>query len=397
MIAYEDALARLLALARPTGVADVTLANAAGRALARPVMATRDQPPAAVSAMDGYAVARAGWPGPWHVVGEAAAGGAPMRALAAGEAARIFTGARVPEGADMVLIQEDAARDGDRLTPTIATPGDAFVRARGRDFRAGAAAGIPGTPINAPLVGLAAAMGHPTLPVHRRPRIAILATGDELVAPGTPPGAGEIVESITPMLAALLASVADGVSLGITRDTPGALAETIGRARGCDALVTIGGASVGDHDLVRPALTAAGATIDFWRVAIRPGKPLMAGVLGAMPVLGLPGNPASAFVCACLFVVPLARALAGWARPVPDPRAAHLATPLPANGARRDHLRATLETRAGELWATPAADQDSSLLSVLAASDALLIRAVDAPAAAEGDFVEVLDTRFGAI
>ncbi len=399
LIAFEEARARLLALARPTDVGEVPLSAAVGRTLARPLVAMRDQPPASMSAMDGYAIARADWPGPWRVVGEAAAGGAAVRALGAGEAARIFTGARLPEGADMVLIQEQAARDGDDLRPTITDPaprGD-NVRAAGRDFRSGASAGMPGAPIAPAFVGLAAAMGYAALFVHRRPRIAILSTGDELVPPGTLPGPGQIVESCAPMLAAMLAGVADAVPLGIARDTPGALAEAIARANACDALVTIGGASVGDRDLVRPALIAAGAEIDFWRVSIRPGKPLMAGRLGAMAVLGLPGNPASAFVTAHLFLLPLARALAGWAQPVIEPARARLGAAMPANGARRDHLRATLETRAGELWATPMPDQDSSLLSVLARADALLVREVDAPAAGIGTVTEVLDTRFGAI
>jgi len=399
LIALAEARARLLALARPTAVEDVPLSAAAGRTLARAIVATRDQPPAPMSAMDGYAIARADWPGPWRVVGEAAAGGAAVRALGAKEAARIFTGARLPEGADMVLIQEQAARDGDELSATIPDPaprGD-NVRAMGRDFRVEEAAGTPGTPIAPAFVGLAAAMGYAELAVHRRPRIAILSTGDELVPPGPPPGPGQIVESCAPMLAAMLAGIADTVPLGIARDTPGALAEAIARARGCDALVTIGGASVGDHDLVRPALTSAGAEIDFWKVAIRPGKPLMAGRLGAMAVLGLPGNPASAFVTAHLFLLPLARALAGWTRPVPEPMRARLGTALPANAARRDHLRATLELRDGEFLATPMGDQDSSLLSVLARADALIVREMDAPPAAAGDITEVLDTRFGAI
>lgn len=398
LITYEDALARLLALARPAGIEQVPLAAAVGRTLAASVVAARDQPPAPMSAMDGYAVRRADWPGPWRVVGEAAAGGGVVAALEPGEAARIFTGARVPAGADMVLIQEQAARDGEWLRPTVADPaprGD-NVREQGRDFREGAAAGTPGTPITAALIGLMAAMGAALLAVHRRPRVAILSTGDELVPPGTPPGPGQIVESIAPMLGALLAGVADGVPLGIARDSLPALGEAIARAHGCDALVTIGGASVGDHDLVRPALMAAGAEIDFWRVAIRPGKPLMAGMLGAMPVLGLPGNPASAFVGAHLFLLPLVRSLAGWSRPLAEPIFARLATPLPAIDARRDHPRARLERRAGELWAVPVADQDSSLLSVLAAADALLIRDIGAPAAEIGDVVEALDTRFGA-
>ena len=397
LIPLEEARARLFAGVRATGTETVPLADAHGRTLAAPIVAMHDQPPAAMSAMDGYAIARADWPGPWHVVGEAAAGGSAVAELGPGEAARIFTGARVPEGADAVLIQEEAARDGDMLRPTLPgpLPPRDHIRARGLDFAAGQAAGTVGAPITPALIGLAAAMGHATLRVHRRPRIAILSTGDELVPPGTAPAPGQIVESCAPMLAAMIAAVAEPVMLGIAQDRADAIAAALDRARGCECVVTIGGASVGDHDLVRPALLAAGGAVDFWRVAIRPGKPLMAGMLGDAVVLGLPGNPASAFVTALLFLLPLARVLAGQGDPLPPLLVARLGAALPANGNRRDHLRARVELRDGELWATPMARQDSSLLSVLAEADALIVRPEHAGATAAGERIQMLDTRFG--
>lgn len=399
LIDLDSARAQLLALAHPTPSEHVPLANALGRTLAAPIVATRDQPPAPMSAMDGYAIRLADWPGPWRVIAESAAGGAAVAPIGPHQAARIFTGARLAAGADAVLIQEEATREGETLRPTRPDPPPHKdnIRPRGLDFTIGQAAGIPGYPVTPALIGLAAAMGHGAIPVHRRPRIAILSTGDELVSPGTEPGPGQIVESCAPMLAAMLAPIADPLALGIAPDRTEAIQAAIARAcaEGADAIVTIGGASVGDHDLVRPALLAAGGTIDFWRVAIRPGKPLMAGTLGDAVVLGLPGNPASAFVTGLLFLLPLARALGGRADPLPELVTARLAAPLPANGNRRDHLRATVERRNGELWVAPCPRQDSSLLTVLAEAHALIVRPEHAPAAAVGDRIETLDTRFG--
>ena len=397
LIAFGDARARLLALARPLDSETVALAAAAGRVLAAPFVACHDQPPADVSAMDGYALAREGWPGPWRIVGEAAAGGALPPALAAGEAARIFTGARVPAGADAVLIQERATVADGWLRATFADvpPLSANIRARALDFAAGQAGGRVGVSIGPGTLGLAAAMGAGALSVHRRPRVAILSTGDELVPPGTAPAPGQIVESISPMLVAMLAGIADARALGIARDREDEIAARLADARDADILVTVGGASVGDHDRVRPALARAGGAVEFWRVAIRPGKPMMAGTLGQAVVLGLPGNPASAFVTALLFLLPLARAIGGWAEPVPPLVTARAGAPVRAGDARRDHLRATLDTRDGELWATPIARQDSSLVSVLAAADALIVRPVGASTVEQGDHVEVLDTRIG--
>ena len=398
MLSLDEARARLLALARPGAIEEVSLGDAAGRVLAREVRATRDQPPAAVSAMDGYALRAADGAGPWRVVGEAAAGAADPGRVRVGEAVRIFTGAMLPEGADTVVIQEEMARDGERVALTGSAPlAGANVRRAGVDFARGAALGGVGLALRPARIGLAAGMGAATLGVFARPRVAILATGDELVPPGVAPGPGQIVESGRATLRAMLAGLAEVIDLGIARDDPALLGAALSRAAGADALVTIGGASVGDHDLVRPALIAAGAAIDFWKVAIRPGKPMLAGTLGTMVVLGLPGNPASAFVTAHLFLLPLLRAMAGHAEPVAPERPARLGAPLIANGSRRDHLRAVLAWRDDGLWATPAAAQDSSLLSILAASNGLIVREPGAAAAAAGDAVRVLDTESAAM
>lgn len=393
MLSFRDARAALFAMARPGAIEEVALCHAAGRVLARDVEAARDQPPAAVSAMDGYAVRAADGIGPWRVAGEAAAGTADPGRVATGEAMRIFTGAMLPLGADSVVIQEEVARDGDSARATATAPAaGANVRRAGGDFARGAMLGGVGTRLTPARIGLAAAMGAARLAVFARPRVALLSTGDELVPPGTPPGPGQIVESGRATLTAMLAGLADVIDLGIARDDPARLADAIARAEAADVLVTIGGASVGDHDLVRPALIAAGAEIDFWKVAIRPGKPMLAGRLGDRLVLGLPGNPASAFVTAHLFLLPLLRLLGGHAQPIAPERTARLEAPLPRNGARRDHLRARARWREDGLWVVAAADQDSSLLSVLAASNALVVREPGAAAAAAGDRVVVLDT-----
>lgn len=391
MIAFAEARSRLLALAAPRTPVPVPLAEALGRAPVAEVRAMRAQPPFAASQMDGYAL-RAG-AGPWRVVGEVAAGAAPGLALGPGEAARIFTGAPVPDDADCVLIQEDALRDGVELRAAAGTalkPGQ-NIRPAGMDFADGAVVARAGEPLTPARIGLLAAAGHATVAMPPRPLVALLTTGNELEPPGAPLAPGQIHDSCRPMLAALLAGMAEVRDLGIARDTPHALAQAIAAAEGADALVTVGGASVGDHDLVAPALRAGGAEIDFWRVAIRPGKPMLAGRLGSTVVLGLPGNPASAFVTAQLFLLPLVRRLSGWADPGPPTRPARLVAALPANGPRRDHLRARYGHAEAELTVIADPRQDSSLLSVLAAADALIVREPHAPPAAEGDLVETLD------
>ncbi|RYY38713.1 MAG: molybdopterin molybdenumtransferase MoeA, partial [Sphingomonadales bacterium] len=361
----------------------------AGRWAAEDIAALRTQPASDLSAMDGYALRHADLPGPWQVIGESAAGRAFAGQVAPGQAVRIFTGAAMPAGADTVLIQEEAARDGPRLTRAGEGPSapGRNVRRKGLDFAQGdtlIGAGERLTPARLALAGVA---GHAALPVRRRVRVAIAATGDELVPPGTPLAEAQLPETNRLMLAAQLAGLpVEIVDLGILPDDRHAL-EAAFRAVNADLLVTSGGASVGDHDLVRPALEAAGGEIDFWRIALRPGKPMMAGRLGGAIVLGLPGNPVSAFVTALLFVRPLIAHLSGAARPLPSTRMVTLGEPLPTNDHRADYLRA--ELRDGHAYASTI--QDSSMLQTLARAACLIVRAPHAAAAKQGDSVEILD------
>ena len=389
LLDFDTALARLLALATPLTAVEVPLREAAGRHLAAEVAARLTQPAAALSAMDGYAVRFAELPGPFRVIGEAAAGRPLNAALAPGEAARIFTGAHVPAGADTIALQEDAVLGDGRVSfPHDGPPHrGAYVRPRGFDFAEGAVLARAGEQVSAARLGLLASAGHALLPVHRVPRVVLISTGDELVPPGTLPDQGQIIGANGLMIAALLRRAgAEVTDLGIVPDRREALADAIGRAVGADLLVTIGGASVGEHDLVKPALEAAGARIDFWKVAIRPGKPLLAGQLGAALVVGLPGNPVSAFVCARLFLLPLLRRMAGDPAPEDRPLQGVTTEALAANGPRRHFARARLEH--GEV--TAFSEQDSSLYSVLARANALLIRPENAPALAAGTTVSVL-------
>jgi molybdopterin molybdotransferase len=380
MISVDEARERLFAAAPRIEVETVPLEAAVGRVAAKPVVAERTQPPFRSSAMDGYAVHAGEIAGGLEVVGQSAAGRRWDAPLAPGEAIRIFTGAPVPDGADAVLIQEDARIDGRRLFATdIVRPGD-NIRAEGLDFRAGDVLVDAGTRLQPRHVALAGAGGHATLEVARRPRVAFLSTGDELVPPGAPTGPDQIVASVTPALAALVARAGgEAVDLGIAPDD---LPVIVARAReglgAADILVTLGGASVGDHDLIRPALEELGVPLDFWRVAIRPGKPLM---FAPSPlVLGLPGNPVSGVVCSVVFLIPLVEAMQG-APPGPELHDGTLAVPVGKNGPRRDHMRAR---RDGNRL-TPFPVQDSSMLSVLAAADALLVREPHAPAAEAGE------------
>lgn len=388
MISVAYAQARLFALAEPVATEQVPLRDAAGRWAAAPVAALRTQPEQPLSAMDGYAIRFADLPGPWRVVGESAAGRPFAGTVAAGEAVRIFTGAAVPAGADTILVQEEAARDGDTLALTGEGPPHvgAHIRPVGLDFTHGETLIAPGARLTPARIALAAIAGHATLSVRRRIRVAIAATGDELRAPGAPLPPGAIPESNGAMLAAMLATLpVELIDLGILPDRIDALTAAFA-AVDADLLVTSGGASVGDHDLVRPALEAAGTSIDFWRIAMRPGKPLMAGRMRDTVVIGLPGNPVSAHVTALLFVLPMVAHLSGATDPLPACRRALLADPLPANGPREDYLRAVEE--AGTVRA--AGRQDSSMLRTLAASDCLIVRAPHVPAAASGDSVEIL-------
>ncbi len=342
LIPVAEAQARALALAQPLVAQVVPLAQAVGRYAAEPISARRTQPAADLSAMDGYAIRFAERPGPWTVVGESAAGTGLDRLLRAGEAARIFTGAPVPAGTDTILVQEEATRTGDQLVMSGEGPPakGSSVRPVGGDFRIGDILIPAGAKRRAPAIALAASGGHALLPVRARPRIAILSTGSELVPAGAPTPGVMLPSSNGPMLAAMLSSeAADVTDHGIVRDDldriTAAFADLATRA---DIIVTTGGASVGDHDLVLPALKRAGAVIDFWRVAVRPGKPVMIGTLGDAIVLGLPGNPVSAFVTATLFLRPLVARLLGAAAPIAVPMTVRLGADLPAVGERADYL-----------------------------------------------------------
>ena len=399
LIPVAEALARVLASApQPLDEEMVALPDAAGRTLARGIAALRTQPPFANSAMDGYALRAADTdsaPARLRLVGESAAGRAFAGQVGAGEAVRIFTGAPMPRGADSVLVQELATRDGDALIVAGKVSARQNVRDAGIDFSQGEPLLDAGRRLSPRDVALAAAGNHAALPVRRRPRVAILATGDELARPGEALGEAQIVASNNFAVAGIVAACGgEAVDLGIAGDDMKALEEAFRRAAALDAdvLITIGGASVGDYDLVQKALLDAGLELGFWRIAMRPGKPLMQGRLGAMRVLGLPGNPVSSVVCAVLFLAPLLRRLVG------DPQAgADLSEPatlgfdLAANDFRQDYLRATLARGAdGALIATPFALQDSSLVKLLARADALVIRAPDALAAMAGQACRVV-------
>lgn len=387
LLPVPEAQMRLLALTTERPIIDVPLREAAGRWVARDILARRTQPASDLSAMDGYAIRFADMPGPWTVIGESAAGRPFAGTVAPGEATRIFTGAALPSGADTVLIQEEAGREGPTLQLTGEGPGHRGrnVRRRGLDFEEGATLITAGQRLTPARIAVAATGGHGTLPVRQRVRVAIAATGDELV----PPGSGDPValpESNGVMLAALLADLpVEIIDLGILPDDLNTLRDAFAGVE-ADLLVTTGGASVGDHDLVQPALKAAGGQVDFWRIALRPGKPMMAGRLGDTVVLSLPGNPVSAFVTATLFVRPLIAHMAGAADPFPAPIPAILGEDMPANGPRIDYLRAAMID--GRVHA--AAIQDSSMLLTLARSTCLVIRRPHAPAAQAGDSAEIL-------
>lgn len=390
LLPVPEAQARLLALAAPLAAETLPLAEAAGRYAAADVTALRAQPAADLSAMDGYAIRFADMPGPWRVVGESTPGRLPARALGAGEAMRIFTGAALPAGADSILVQEEARRDGERLILDGEGPlrAGSSVRPAGNDFANGAVLIERGARLTPARIALAALGGHGALAVGGRPRVALISTGDELVPPGAPIRGVELPASNALMLAAMLAGRAAVTDHGIVRDDSDALAAAFeAAARGADVIVTTGGASVGDHDLVKPVLERLGATVDFWRIAMKPGKPLLAGKFADTIVLALPGNPVSAFVTATLFLLPLAARLAGAADPLPRLRPARLGVALSPGGPRAEYLRATW--RDGEVVTLP--NQDSAALASLAAADLLLHRPAHAPPLAVGQECEVLD------
>lgn len=389
LLSVDEALALVLSLATPPQGEVVALADALGRVLMGDAVSRMTQPPFDAAAMDGYALRAADLPGPLDIVGEAAAGRPWGGMLAADQAVRIFTGAPVPAGADLVVMQEEAARDGDRLR-VEARPGNPHIRKRGNDFAEGDR--VPaGRRLGAADLALLAAMNVPRVTVARRPVVAVLAGGDELVPPGAQPAAGQIISSNDIAVAALArAAGAEVRILPLARDTEASLRARFAQAQDADLVVTIGGASVGDHDLIGKVAQDLGMARAFHRIAMRPGKPLMAGRLGHSAVLGLPGNPVSAIVTAVLFMQPLLRRMQGDAAAVPPVCHGVLGVDLPPEGSRQHYLRASLAQTAHGPEITPFADQDSARLTVMAAADALLIRPPGDPARRKGDSVSYL-------
>jgi molybdopterin molybdotransferase len=393
LISVEEALARVLASAKaPLPAETVAIEDALGRALAEDIRALRTQPPFANSAMDGYALIAAdiaSGSARLRIIGESAAGRAFDGAMKPGEAVRIFTGAPMPQGADTVLIQENTTREGDVLIANATEARGRNIRKAGVDFSDGEPLIAAGRRLSPRDLALAAAANHPTLLVRRRPRVAILATGDELVRPGAARGPAQIVASNNYAVAGVVTALGgEAIDLGIAVDDMKALAQSFAQAAEskADILVTLGGASVGEYDLVQKALIDSGLELGFWRIAMRPGKPLMHGRLGAMAVLGLPGNPVSSVVCAAIFLRPLMLTLLG------DPNAAAELTEAAVLGAdvgendlRQDYLRGALAQEHGAWRATPVASQDSSLVKLLAQSQCLIIRKPHAPAAKRGE------------
>ncbi|HSM94656.1 MAG TPA: gephyrin-like molybdotransferase Glp [Rhizomicrobium sp.] len=393
MISVAEAEARIVAALHPTNADSVSIADAAGRVLAADAIAKYDQPPAPVSAMDGYAVRApdaASVPVTLRVIGSAPAGHPFSGAVSAGEAVRIFTGGVVPQGADSIVIQENAEASGDRVTVKIAAKPGQHVRKAGLDFTKGDVLAAAGRRLTARDVSLLAAGDVARVSVRRKPAIAFAATGDELSRPGEPRKGGGIVASSGYGIAAMIERWGGTPrDLGILPDTVEAVSKIAVSAKDADLIVTLGGASVGDHDLIQKALGPEGFTLDFWKIAMRPGKPLIFGKLGATPLLGLPGNPVSSLVCALLFLRPAIAAMLGTDAGA-ELHTAKLLRNLPANEQRQDYLRARATLRNGELCVESFDIQDSSMLSTLARSDALIVRAPNAPAANAGEPVQVL-------
>lgn len=383
----------------PTVAETIPLEAGHGRVLAEGVAACITQPPFDASAMDGYAVRAddlTNIPCDLNVIGEAAAGHPFEGEVGEGQAARIFTGGAVPEGADTIIIQEDTSRSGNSVTVNEGASRGTYIRPRGFDFSEGDVLLDAGRKILARDLSLAASMNVTLFSVRRKPVVAILATGDELVMPGDELSPGQIISSNSFGLAAMIeAAGGQPERIGIACDTEESLAEHIARAKDADILLTIGGVSVGDHDLVQPALEAAGMTLNFWRIAMRPGKPLMFGHLGEQRVLGLPGNPVSAMVCSRIFLIPMLEKMLGIDSPSTAQKTAILGADVEKNGPRQHYMRATLEiSQDGALVVTPVRSQDSSLLSPLSQADCLIVRTSDAPAAGKGGTVPILPLDF---
>jgi molybdopterin molybdotransferase len=389
MISVDEAVARILAGFAPVETESVSIDAAAGRVLAEAAIARADQPPAPVSSMDGYAV-RAGDGPKLRVIGRSPAGQPFAGEVGPGEAVRIFTGGVVPAGANAIVIQEDTETRGDAVLIKEAATAGRFIRPAGLDFKHGQTLALAGHRLTARDLSLLAAGDVARVAVRRRPHIAFVATGDELSRPGEARKAGGIVASSGYGLAAMIAGWGGAPrDLGLLPDDTEAIAQLPRLAAGADLIVTLGGASVGDHDLVQRALGPQGFVLDFWKIAMRPGKPLIFGRLGDTPLLGLPGNPVSTLVCALLFLKPAIAAMLG-APTAQTVLSARLAHDLPANDGRQDYLRARLEIRDSEVWIDPFPIQDSFMLSILANADALAVREPYAPAARRGDRIAYL-------
>lgn len=389
MISLPEAQQRLLELAAaiPSYVKAVPIAEAANRYLMTDVLAQRSQPAQNLSAMDGYAVCG---DGPWQILGESAAGAPWPGTLNHGQAVRIFTGALVPTGASCVVMQEDVKRDDVMASLLVTTEllSGRHIRPKGSDFIAGQTLVCAGTKLSPVHLALAVSGGHGEVDVCADRKVAIVSTGNELVPAGLPVSDGQIPASNGLMLTALLrCESVNVIDMGIVPDDLEATKSVLMAARDCDVIITIGGASVGDHDLVRPALLDLGAKIDFWKVAMKPGKPIMAGMLGGSMVIGLPGNPVSAFVTALLFARPVLEAMCGNHDPLPRARRMILGIDLPAVGNRTDHIRAFMQD--GQVF--PVGVNDSSALLALSRAEVLIVRAANSPAAQKGASVDVLD------
>lgn len=402
LLPVDDAIARLGGMITPLGTEQVPLAQANGRVLAHDVVAQRTQPPFDNSAMDGYAVRAADVatvPVRLQVIGEAPAGGTYNGVLSDGQAVRIFTGGPLPAGADAIVIQEDTNRDGTTVEVLESSAVGRHVRRAGLDFSQGDVCLNAGERLTPYSIALAAAANVPTLTVYRQPKVAFFATGNELVLPGEVPGPNQIVSSNSAGIAAFIhAHGGIPIDLGIARDTLDSIKDTAARAHDADLLLTLGGASVGDHDLVQPALTEMGLKVDFWKIAMRPGKPLMFGDIKGQPFLGLPGNPVSALVCAILFLSSAMARLSGLPALHPAHINVQVDTDLPQNGPRQDYIRARLRRdETGALIATPGSRQDSSMLSSMASAGGLIIRAPHAGPLAAGATVPLLPLKLNGI